>query len=81
MGRNEGSVSEDANVKEDNTPNLQSTDLLLSRKCFSHHTEEKTSEVVPENLYTELDFLQYDALECLAGSKHITVPLEKLPCC
>lgn len=70
LGKNEESFSDYGNTEQDYTPNLEPNEKLLSKACFSGLFSDSHTEYVMNNcdpLVAELDDLQYDGLENLAG--------------
>ena len=73
LGRNEGSMSEEANVEEDDTPDGPINnigEILLSGKCLSSLTTESSANQengADDSEFHELNDLKYDALEHLTG--------------
>lgn len=66
LGRNEGSLSDTGNVELDETSDLDiNKEELLSGQCFADLTTPVCD--APDPLISELDELQYDGLENLAG--------------
>lgn len=67
LGRNEGSYSTFGNVENDDTPNMTIDEVNLCGAVFSSVRVDEDNEVLSNNFESELNDIQYDGLEHLAG--------------